>query len=377
MRIRKSYIVEDQVLDAAGTVIKNLNYTDPIAAIFISVIGKKFDHANINPQISRNISKVEVVDGSHEMFSLDMCMAQALELAVTDKMPVNVLTDNAFAVNASHAMILFGRELSDTEYALDPTKFDNPQLKISYAFTEGAGFWKDNEQKVTIYVLLQENGGARPPAFLMAKEFYSWTKGTSGDEPIPLNREFPHRLLLWNIRDCTSPVYNELNKVKISCDMGKWIPIEQPAEHLAWENAKRHGMLLQQTEVIGDGVDEDKNAYYPFAWNWGANIESWNAGGNCKVKRPYSGYITIRGAGAAHASAVPADEALQDGQRCLVTGRGYEFNSCESLRFGDLKDPGEYLDVSPFKSADLILTQGGADELVTKVASQQLRPNSK
>lgn len=377
MRLRKSYIVEDQVLGASGTVIKNLNYSDPIAAIFVAIIGKKHDHTNLNPQISRGISKIEVVDGSHEMFSLNMEMAQALELAVTTKKPIDVMTCNSFATNVSHVMILFGRELSDTEWALDPTKFDNPQLKITYAYTEGASNWKDNEQKITIYVLLQENVGARPPKFLMTKEFYSWSKATSGDEPIPMNREFPHRLLLWNIKDCTSPVWNELNKIKITCDQGKWIPIEQPAEDLGWENAKRTGMLIQQSEIIGAAVDADINAYYPFAWNWGAAIESWNLGGNCKVKRPYSGYITVRGAGAAHASAVPADEALSAGQRVLVTGRGYEYNHCEHLQFGDLKDAGEFLDVKDFKSAELIFTQGGGDALTTKVASQQLRPNSK
>lgn len=378
MRLRKSYIVEDQVLDASGTVIKNLNYSDPIAAIFIAITGVKHDTANLNSQASRNISKIEVVDGSHEMFSLNMEMAQALELAVTDKKPIDVITTNPFgATNVSHVMILFGREFSDTEWALDPTKFDNPQLKVTYAFTEGAGFWKDNNQKITIYVLLQENAGARPPKFLMTKEFYSWTKAISGDEPIPMNREFPHRLLLWNIKDCTTPVYNELNKIKITCDQGKWIPIEQPCEDLAWENAKRHGMLLQQTEIIGLGAAADINAYYPFAWNWGANIESWNSGLNCKVKRPYSGYITVRGSGAAHAAAVADDEALGANVRYLITGRGYEYNHCENMRLGDLKDAGEFLDVSGFKAADLIFTQGGADALVTKVASQQLRPNAK
>ena len=373
MRLRKSYIVEDQVLDAAGTVIKDFDFSDPIAALVVSVSGKKHDHANINSLIARGISKIEVVDGSNVIFSMNMEQAQALQLYATRRPPLNVITCNSFATNVSQAIIQFGRNMSDNQWALDPTRFTNLQLKVTYAFTEGAGYWKDNNQKLTIYAMIQEQPATRPEGFLMSKEFYSFTKATSGDKTIDLARDFPYRLLIWGIKDCTSPVWNELSKVKIDCDFGKFIPIEQTCEDLAWENAAYHGMLFQQTEVVGDGVDEDKNAYYPFSWNWGASIESWNLGADCKVKRPYSGYITVRGAGATRSSTVPADEALADGQRVIVTGRGYELNSTQHVRFGSLDDPEEFLRVEGFKSARLILTQGGGDALVSRVVSQQIR----
>lgn len=374
MRLRKSYIIEDQVLDASGTVIKNLDYSDPIVELIIGVTGKKHDNANINPQVGRNISKIEVVDGTDVLFSMSMDLAQALQLYTTRRMPFNAMLQGTYAANLSQAKIAFGRNRSDNEWALDPTKHVNPQVRVTYAFTEGAGYWKDNEQKLTIAAILREEPPKRPSAFLMSKEFYSWTKATSGDETIDMDRTHPYRLLLWSIKDCTTPVYNELSKIKISCDMDKFIRIEETCEDLAWENANWTGLLFQQDTVIGDGVDEDKNAYSNFAWNWGASIESWNFGANCKVKRPYSNYITVRGAGAAHASAVAADEALTDGQRAIVTGRGYEFNMTEHLRFGSLDDPEEFFDPRDFKSVRLIFTQGGSDTLVSRVVSQQLRP---
>lgn len=373
MRLRKSYIVEDQVLDAAGTIIKDLDFSDPITSIMIGVTGKKHDNENINPLLSRNISKVEVVDGTDVLFSMNMELAQALQVYTTRRMVFNSMLQGTYAQNLSLVKIPFGRDDSDNEWALDPTKFDNPQIKVTYAFTEGAGYWKDNEQKITIAVLLQEEIETRPSHLLMAKEFYSWTKATSGDETIDMDRTYPYRMLMWNIKDSTTPIYNELNKIKISCDMDKFIPVNERGEDLANENANWTGILFQQDTVIGDGVDEDKNAFCPFAWNWGATIESWNFGANCKVKRPYSGYITVRGAGAAHASAVAADEALAAGQRAIVTSRGYEPNFTEHLRFGSLKDPGEFLDPKDFKSMRLIFTQGGSDEKVSRVVAQQLR----
>jgi len=378
MRLRKSYIIEDTVLDASGTVTKDLDFKDPIAGIYISVQGKKYDHANINPLIARNISKVEIVDGTKELFSMNMEMAQALFLNAMKTLPLNVISANAYATNQSHLPILFGREFSDKEWAFDPTKYTNPQLKITYAFTEGAGYWTDNYQKMTIYAILQEQVSGRPANFLSAREFYSWTKTTSGDQDMDMPIDYPIRMLLWSIKDCTSPVYNELNKIKIDCNMGEWIPIEQTCEDLAWENAEYTGLLHQQTEAIGDGSETDVKAYYPFAWNWGADADCWNSGQACVVKRPYSGYITVgRPVTGASSGTDFTMTYLADGQRALITGRGYEFNSTEHLRFGDIKDAEEFFDPTKWKSCKLIFTQGGSDALTTKVAAQVLRPNGK
>jgi len=371
--LRKTYICEDQVLDAAGTVIKDLDFSWPITSLVIGVIGKKYDHANINPGIYRHVSKIEIVDGTDVIFSLNMEQAQALELYTQGRPPLNVLSDNSYATNVSQVKINFGRDDSDNEWAFDPSKFTNPQLKITYAFTEGAGYWKDNEQKLTVAALVNEGAKVKPSAFLMAKDIYSWTKASSGDETIDMPRDLPYRLLILSTKDSSTPTYAELSKIKISCDMDSFVPINLTTEDLAWENVRRYGMLFQQTEVVGDGVDEDKNAYYPFAWNWGASIESWNYGAACKVKRPYSGYITIRGTGATYDSATPADMALQDGQRCLVTGRGYELHFTEALPFGNLRDPEEFLDPTPYKSVRLILTQAQTSGITARVALQQLR----
>lgn len=374
MRVRKSYIVEDQVLDASGTVIKDLDFSDPITEIIVGVRGKKHDHANIDPLISRNISKIEVVDGTDVLFSMNMELAQALQLYTTRRMPFIEMTCNHYGINNAQVRLAFGRNRSDNEWALDPTKHVNPQIRVTYAFEEGAGFWKDNEQKLTIAALLSENPPRRPSAFLMAKEFYSWTKATSGDETIDMDRTHPYRMLLWSIKDCRNEIYDELTKIKISCDMDKFIPVNETMEDLFWENANWTGLLFQQTEAMGDGATTDVKAWYPFARNRGGTIESWDLGAGICVKRPYSGYITVDGFAAAHAHDLPSLEAMKDGTRAIVNGRGWEFNYTEHVRFGNLDDPEEFFDPRDFKSARLIFTQGGSQELVSRVVSQQLRP---
>jgi len=129
MRLRKSYIVEDQILDASGTVIKDLDFSDPISEIIVGVTGKKHDHANLNPLVARGISKIEIVDGTDVLFSMNMELALALQLYATRRMPFCTMTNNAGSTNLNQVSIAFGRNRSDNEWALDPTKHTNPQIQ--------------------------------------------------------------------------------------------------------------------------------------------------------------------------------------------------------------------------------------------------------
>ena len=197
----------------------------------------------------------------------------------------------------------------------------------------------------------------------MTKEIYTWTKATSGDETIDMPRDYPYRFIVMQALHCETPVYCEFSKVKLSCNFDEFVPINETTEDLAHDNWNRYGMLHQQSECMGDGTNTDKKAYYPFAWNWGGDVQSWNTGSPSVVKRPYSGYITVD-----YTEAI----ALHDGQRAIVTGMGWELFDTEVIPFGNLIDETHWFDPKPWKSVRLILTQAQT-AVASAIVLQQVR----
>ena len=364
MRLRKTYLVEDVTTLTNGTKIYDLDFTDPIMAIYLDFIGQRFDSSDTNrPYLVNSITKIEVVDGSDVLFSCTGSETAAVQLYHTGKLPFMAISSNhAGPYSREQVKLLFGRDENDTEFALDPKKFTNPQLKITHAYTESAGNWKANGQTMTVQALVGE-GAPQPRGYFMTKEIYSWAKGTSGDETIDLPRDYSYRFIMVQAIECATPVYAEFSHIKISCNFDEFVPLDETTEDLAHDNWNKYGMLSQQSECIGDGADLVIKCYYPFAWNWGGDVQSWNSGDECVVVRPYSGYVEV---------AKSDGVALTPGQRALVTGQGFEYFDTEVIGFGNLMDETHWFDPKPWKSVRLILTQ--AQTAVTgKVVLQQVR----
>ena len=366
MRLRKVYITEDETTTTTGTKIYDLDFTDPLRAIYIGLLGQRFDDSDTNrPYLLEDIDKIEIVDGSDVIFSCTGTEAAAAQLYHTGKMPFLAISANpAQTYNRNQIKILFGRDESDNDYGLDLTKLTNPQLKITHSYAEAAADWAAGTQTLTVIALVAE-GAPKPRAYMMTKEIYTWTKATTGDETIDLPRDYPIRFIMLQATHCETPVYEEFTRIKISCNYDEFVPLNDRGEDLAHDNWNRYGMLSQQTEAVGDGSDADIKAWYPFAWNWGGDVQSWNTGTPAVVQRPYPGYITV---------ATTEGVALVDGQRALVTGQGWEFFDTEVIPFGNLHDPEEWFDPRPWKSLRLILTQAQT-EVAASVVLQQVRPN--
>ena len=162
---------------------------------------------------------------------------------------------------------------------------------------------------------------------------------------------------------CATPVYAEFSKVKISCNFDEFVPLNETTEDLAHDNWSKYGMLSQQSEAIGDGADTDIMCYYPFAWNWGGDIQCWNSGEEAVVKRPYSGYITV---------AQDNTTALAAGARAIVTGQGFELFDTEVIPFGNMLDASHWFDPKPWKSVRLVLTQAQT-AVASNIVLQQVR----
>jgi len=364
MRLRKTYLVEDETTVTTGTRIFNLDFTDPVAAIYLDFIGQRFDYTDTNrPYLLESITKIEIVDGSDVIYSTTGTECAAVQLYHTGRIPFMAISSNAAgAYNRMQVKILFGRDENDTEFALDLKRFNNPQLKITHAYAEEAAHWKASGQTMTVQALVAE-GAPSPRGFFMTKEIYSWTKATTGDETIDMPRDYPYRFIVMQATHCATPVYAEFSKVKISCNFDEFVPMNETTEDLAHDNWSKYGMLTQQTEAMGDGAATEQFAWYPFAWNWGGDVQSWNTGTPAVVCRPYSGYITVN---------TTEGVGLPDGVRAIVTGQGWELFDTEVIPFGNLMDASHWFDPKPWKSVRLILTQAQT-AVASAIVLQQVR----
>ena len=208
----------------------------------------------------------------------------------------------------------------------------------------------------------------------MNKEIYSFTKGTSGDQTIDLPRDYPYRFVTLQVKNAATPVYAELSNVKISCNFDEFVPLDVTTEDLAWDNLNKYGMQYLQHEAIGDGSDTDIKSYNQLSWNWGAWVNSWNTGQDAHIKRPYSGYSTLGRHTDPYSSGADFTETfLASSQRAICTHYGWELFESEVIPFGNLNDPEEWFDPTPWKSVRLILTQAQTDALTTNVVLQQVR----
>ena len=374
MRLRKTYIVEDETTTTSGIKIYNLDFTQPVRAIIIGFYGKRYDNTDTNePLLLDDIDKIEIVDGSDVIYSTSGTEAGAVQLYHTEKRPFLAMTLNKFSTNRNQIKILFGRDESDSEFGLDLTKFTNPQLKITHSYTEGStGQWASGVQTVTVAALVAE-GAPAPRGFFMTKEIYNWTKGTSGDETIDMPRDYPYRFIVMQATDCATPVYAEFSNVKISCNFDEFVPINETTEDLAWDNVNRYGMIFLQSESIGDGSDTDIKAYNEMAWNWGCWPQSWNTGQNCIVRRPYSGYTTLGRHTCPDSSGADFTTTyLESSQRVICTHYGWELFDTEVVLFGNKDVEADWFDPKPWKSVRLILTQAQT-EVASAIVLQQVR----
>ena len=366
MRNRKVVIQDDKVLDASGTTIINLDFSNPISRLIIGVKGQRYARTNTNnPRVERYITKVEVVDGSEVLFSMSMEQLCALQFYALNGLPYHSITCHSYVDgNRIWASICFGRDDSDNELLFDPKRFVNPQLKITYAFTEGAAHWTDNGQKLTVAAIVVENPTQEPLGFFMSKQIYAWTSAASGDHTIDMPRDYPYRLILLTSRDATTPIYGQISHVKISCDIDRFVPLDEDMRDIHYENFAKYGMQICPTEAIGDGSDDPLKLYHPFAHSYGGDVASWAGTADIAIEDVYSGYNGAHDTGGG---------AIGDGERCDHNAHGLDYQFCDALRFGNLKDFGEFLDPVSFAAVRLVLTEAGAASLANSVVLQQLK----
>lgn len=255
MRMRKVYLARDETILDSQTKNIDINIRDPISAIDIIYQADNGSTSNQGHPIHKDVSKIELVDGSEVLESVSMPQLEAINFFETGKYPPHTIDEQGGNTQKEQATLHFGRWIGDPLLWFDPTKFSNPQLKLTHSLTisSTAGF-ATGTGKLTVIAHVFED---RPPAgkgFLMNKEIYAWTTAASGDETIDLPVDYPYRMLF--VRGYESGVSwdTDITKVKMSCDQDKFIPFDLYADDLIYLNEQLFGWAtVKQLLFRADG----------------------------------------------------------------------------------------------------------------------------
>lgn len=354
-RFRDYYIKREASVSDSDTTILDLDFKDPISFITVELQATNGATSCLDRELHDDVSLIEIVDGSDVLWSLSMRQALALDAYSLNKLPHQLLTEAAAGVQEEQIIIPFGRYLDDLDFYLDPTKFRNPQLRITHALTISAtaGF-ATGTGAITVMARLIEEGSRAQQGFLMAKEKYSWTSATSGDETIDLPRDFPYRLLLPQALLTTYTPQEVLTKHKLSIDGDRYIPINNYTEDIVDANQAQFGMFQQPKTVLTANAGTALLDLYDTRKGFFTIVPALHV---AQITGIDAEQLTF---GLDVLAATPTIALQTAAQNIGVAIEGLAPFGVLALPFGDLYDPATWLPAPTFGDIKLYSTQAAA-----------------
>lgn len=357
MNYRQAILLPEEDMTSAGTKTLSLNVRDIISRLTITWRVTMAGYG-MNAFCYEDISKIELVDGSDVLFSMTGGEAQALNI-FDRRVPT---MNHGQYVNGSSVFstygIDFGRFLNDPVLALDPSRFRNLQLKITYSpiiMDTGA-----SHGYLAVYADLFDEKVATPVGFLMSKEHKSYTIGSANSyEYTDLPTDHPMRkMLVKAYKDATEP-WAVISEVRLDEDNEKRIPFTWATE--AYCRMMTGVWAAVEEQFYGRGDDADGYVYYITPTNYFATIIGSILGG---VVEGFSTGVTPGGKVTLHATT--------DGN-FLGMARGYLPNHCIEFPFGDPKDIEDWYDVTKLGSLRARTQAGSGAATTGAIVLQQLR----
>ena len=368
MRTRDAVIEYQKTLDDAGTLTKDLDLVDPVSALALEFEGTNGTTSNEDNFISDVITKIEIVDGSEVLYSLNQMQLEALHFYKTGKSPTLFPSEWASGAQRHACLLLFGRTLWDQEFAMDFTRFRNPQLKITTNIAAiraaaAAGAFVSGTLKGTIVAKVMEDV-AKPSKYLMAKQIANWTSGTSGEKRIELPVDYPYRMLLARLWVEGSDINEVVTDIKLTCDMDKFIPFNRKVQQLDAEALAMFGM----TELKHDLVRAHNSDIRTLINKEGNSIiftGGQDDGLICVDRWQWSSQI--------HLTLVLHDGTYEGTAKKLhMAERGHALHATLPIPFGILDRPETWFDPTAYKKIEVVLTEAVA--ATCEIALEQVRP---
>lgn len=319
------------------------------------------------------VKRIEVIDGSEVIASLRGHQAISVSCFDMGYAPLHWHQELPGMSQYWCFPIHFGRSLVDPNWIFDPTRFRNPQLRITWNLGDptpvAAGGLLTESVMMTWWAKIMEEG-ADPVGYLMNKEVKSYTPAGPGDLITYLPTDFPHRKLFVRSYYFNGGMNGGITHLKLSQDQDKWIPFDLNSHDFIFlmkdwfTEVQFHGKHYCEDDAIREhfGGVYGHGLVCSASQSYIASVRGWAT--NCF-------YVDLED---------DAGTEAEENNRQEVWSMSMTRTPFDTFcyPFGDQEDPADWLSVAPMGNLRLILTHA-ADPAAgnyhqTEIICQQAHP---
>ena len=339
------------------TELIDINLSDPISRILVEYEGLNSNQNGSTHHFAKSIKKIELVDGSDVLFSLDGLEAYALQFYQNKRTPSDWLTyGNANYFHVTFALD-FGRWLWDTDFALDPKRFNNLQLKIESDMDAGGAAPTASKLQVLASVFDQKT--VSPAGMLTARRIKQYTMGSASHEYTDLPTDRKIRKLIVKGLVVGTELCQSIDTLKLSEDNDKHVVFDNTIAELVRMYPEENALYKEVIYCMG-------RAYAITIHVTPSDRGNVIACGFSEVTAAYASTSGLDGM----KTRIITNGTIN--QNLIVAG----FNPCSTVcvPMGDEWDPADWFDPAGLRNLRLdILSCAGGSTYNAEIILQQLR----
>lgn len=253
MKVRDVYITKAQTLADAGSLTFPLNALGKIQHIRAKVGATNGATSNTVGKLVGLVSKVEVVDGSTVLASCSMLEWLGANCYNNGVMPYRDDSAGAAVVINDEVVVTFGRFIGDREYYLDCSRYANPMLRITWAFTVSATAGiATGTGALSLLATTIEDQALPYKGFIMRKEVISFTTAASGDVQVTLPLDFPYMGIFVAALKTTIAPDTIITNFKLERNSDQYIDFNLTGRDAYAKNVESYGYFKQKMRPLQD-----------------------------------------------------------------------------------------------------------------------------
>ena len=357
MNYRHAEVLAEQDLGESGTKIIDIDVKDPISRL--TLIHRPVGGSNTPiAHPVKNIVKIELVDGSEVLYSLNGYQGQALNCFDSKQPIIQEVDGRTGGVPMCYVHLDFGRWMWDEELAFDPKRFKNPQLKLTW--NEANYDASCTSHGFMIYASVFDEKIISPLGFLMSKLIKSFAPTSGAYEYTDLPTDYPMRKLFVQGLKYGAGVRGLIEQIRLSEDNDKRIPIDGDVDHLRSFLDEMGGDCI---DVIRGNCAFAASQYY---YCTPSNVFTLTAVGDVAAR------VIAAGAPSGGRFWAQAETGVTG---IVVVARGKNPHGCIGIPFGNQDNLNDWYDVTKLGSLRLRL-KGGTSSVAgdeVNICTQQLK----
>lgn len=251
MNYRRAQLLAPTDLGPSGTKDIALDIDQPISKIEIRFQTTKASQG-MSVGSPGNIEKIEIVDGSGALYSLTGFENQALNYYNVPGISMDHGQHISTLSEVDTYVIMFGRWLWDELLAFQPSRFRNPQLRIT--FNEDLSDTSVTVNEMEIWAFIFDEKQISPIGYLTAREWFDYTVGSDNSfETIVLPEDLDIRqMFVRAFRQSVAP-WGQIDEIRFDENNLERIPFEYTNLEQYYRTMKSVWPMIQtQLSLISD-----------------------------------------------------------------------------------------------------------------------------